>query len=125
MDDAATLRHFREVLAADPTNLELGYRVLATLVRSERFAVAEELARSLVQLEPERADRYVALGRVLSKHVDQLESQLFRGFVILSPELRTTLDDSRDERGGTLAIVREPSRRFQVGFDFDERAQFT
>lgn len=67
MDDAATLRHFRQVLAADPTNLELAYRVLATLVRSERFAVAEELARWLLQQEPERADRYVALGRVLSK----------------------------------------------------------
>jgi protein O-GlcNAc transferase len=67
MDDAATLRHFRKVLAAEPTNLTLAYRVLATLVRGERFAVAEEIARWLLQQEPTRADRHVALGRVLSK----------------------------------------------------------
>lgn len=87
MDDAATLRHFREVLAADPTNLELSYRVLATLVRGERFAVAEEIARWLLRQEPTRADRYIALGRVLSKQRRYAEAiAAFEQAIALEPK---------------------------------------
>jgi protein O-GlcNAc transferase len=59
--------HFRRALALDLGNLELSYRVLATLVRSERFVEAEDVARWLVSEQPQRAERYIALGRVLSK----------------------------------------------------------
>ncbi|HTM45952.1 MAG TPA: tetratricopeptide repeat protein, partial [Polyangiaceae bacterium] len=41
--------------------------VLAVLVRAGRLLEAEDLARSLLQADPERADRHIALGRVLSK----------------------------------------------------------
>jgi protein O-GlcNAc transferase len=59
--------HFRQALALEPSNIELSYRVLATLVRSERLVEAEELARWLANAQPERADSHIALGRVLSK----------------------------------------------------------
>ena len=55
----------------DPSELvrsiQLSYRALATLVRAERLTEAEELARWLLEQQPDVAERHIALGRVLSK----------------------------------------------------------
>ncbi len=61
------VQHFRQALALESSNVELSYRVLATLVRHDRLVEAEEIARGLVIAYPDHADRYIALGRVLSR----------------------------------------------------------
>jgi protein O-GlcNAc transferase len=61
------VQYFRRALALDPKSVELPQRVLGSLVRSERFVEAEELARWLVAEHTERAESHIALGRVLSK----------------------------------------------------------
>ena len=48
-------------------SIQLSYRALANLVRAERLTEAEELARWLLEQQPDVAERYIALGRVLSK----------------------------------------------------------
>lgn len=80
------MRHFRQALALEPRNIELSYRVLATLVRSELLTEAEQLARWLLAQEPERADRHIALGRVLSKQRRFSEAiAAFRQAIALEP----------------------------------------
>lgn len=67
-------------------DLEQSYRLLAALVRGDRHDEAEQLARSLVQQEPERADRHIALGRVLAKQNRFSEAiAAYRQALVLEP----------------------------------------